>query len=97
MVCVSLALPSGVDIAVFPPACLLNRVINGLKGAVDLGRCSGCCGGAKQGALTGEISSSQLVDAGCKLVLVGHSERRLIWVSRMRYSIASLQLLRLLV
>ncbi|MCY1428489.1 Triosephosphate isomerase [compost metagenome] len=29
-----------------------------------------------QGALTGEIAASQLADAGCRYVLVGHSERR---------------------
>ena len=32
----------------------------------------------QQGALTGEVAASQLVDAGCKLVLIGHSERRQI-------------------
>ncbi|HEY6610778.1 MAG TPA: triose-phosphate isomerase, partial [Pseudomonas sp.] len=31
-----------------------------------------------QGALTGEIAASQLADAGCRYVLVGHSERRLL-------------------
>ncbi|MBI5631432.1 MAG: triose-phosphate isomerase [Elusimicrobia bacterium] len=29
-----------------------------------------------QGAFTGEISPAQLVDAGCQMVLIGHSERR---------------------
>ena len=29
-----------------------------------------------KGAFTGEISAPQLVDAGCKYVIVGHSERR---------------------
>lgn len=30
----------------------------------------------KQGAFTGEISPAMLVDAGCKYVIIGHSERR---------------------
>ena len=29
-----------------------------------------------QGAFTGEVSAPQLVDAGCKFVILGHSERR---------------------
>jgi len=29
-----------------------------------------------KGAFTGEISAGQLVDAGCKTVIIGHSERR---------------------
>jgi len=30
----------------------------------------------KEGAFTGEVSSQMLVDAGCRYVIVGHSERR---------------------
>ena len=30
----------------------------------------------KEGAFTGEISTGMLVEAGCKYVIVGHSERR---------------------
>jgi len=30
----------------------------------------------KEGAFTGEVSPAMLVDAGCKYVIVGHSERR---------------------
>jgi triosephosphate isomerase len=29
-----------------------------------------------QGAFTGEVSAVQLVDAGCRMVIIGHSERR---------------------
>lgn len=32
-----------------------------------------------QGAYTGEVASSMLVDFGCRYVLVGHSERRVIY------------------
>jgi triosephosphate isomerase (TIM) len=32
-----------------------------------------------QGAFTGEVSAKMLVDAGCKYVIIGHSERRTIY------------------
>lgn len=73
-----LALPSDVDVAVFPPDLFIDRVINGLEGtAISVGAQDAAVESV-QGALTGEVSPYQLVDAGCKLVLVGHSERRLI-------------------
>jgi triosephosphate isomerase len=34
------------------------------------------CHTEKSGAFTGDVSVSQLVDVGCKYVIVGHSERR---------------------
>ena len=73
-----LALPSDVDVAVFPPELFIDRVISGLEGAAISIGAQNVAVESKQGALTGEISSEQLVDAGCKFVLVGHSERRLI-------------------
>lgn len=73
-----LALPSGVDVAVFPPCLHINQVIDGLKGkSISVGAQNSAVE-SMQGALTGEIAPSQLVDAGCSLVLVGHSERRQI-------------------
>jgi len=74
----NLALPSGVDVAVFPPCLHINQAIDGLKGkSISVGA-QNCAVESMPGALTGEIASSQLVDAGCCLVLIGHSERRLI-------------------
>lgn len=73
-----LALPSDVDVAVFPPCLHINQVIDGLEGkSISVGAQNSAVE-SMQGALTGEISPSQLVDAGCSLVLVGHSERRQI-------------------
>ncbi|UVJ44734.1 triose-phosphate isomerase [Pseudomonas sp. LS1212] len=72
----NLALPGGVDVAVFPPGLFINQVIEGLQGkAITVGAQNSAVE-PMQGALTGEIAPSQLVDAGCGLVLVGHSERR---------------------
>ncbi|RMQ44129.1 Triosephosphate isomerase [Pseudomonas cichorii] len=69
-------LPSDVDVAVMPPSLYITQVIEGLKGqSVTVGAQNAAIQAA-QGALTGEIASSQLADAGCRFVLVGHSERR---------------------
>ncbi len=64
-----------VDFAVFPPFTYLAEVQKlltqtsifwGAQTVSDL----------PDGALTGEISTSMLLDLGCRYVLVGHSERR---------------------
>ncbi|MDH4555559.1 triose-phosphate isomerase [Pseudomonas sp. BN417] len=73
-----LALPAGVEVAVMPPSLYIDQVIQGLDGNSIVVGAQDCAVDPVQGALTGEIAASQLVDVGCKLVLVGHSERRLI-------------------
>ena len=74
----NLALPSDVDVAVFPPCLHINQVVDGLKGRPVMIGAQNSAVESMQGALTGEVAPSQLVDAGCSLVLVGHSERRQI-------------------
>jgi len=74
----NLALPSDVDVAVFPPCLHISQVVEGLKGQPVLIGAQNSAVESEQGALTGEVAPSQLVDAGCSLVLVGHSERRQI-------------------
>ena len=71
-----LALPSGIEVAVFPPCLYINQVMNGLEGKSIAVGAQNCAVEPMQGALTGEVAPSQLADAGCSLVLVGHSERR---------------------
>lgn len=73
-----LALPDDVDIAVIPPSLFISRVVDELSATAIAVGAQNCAIEANQGALTGEIASSQLVDAGCTLVLIGHSERRQI-------------------
>ncbi|MDN4144170.1 triose-phosphate isomerase [Pseudomonas solani] len=73
-----LALNAGVEVAVFPPCLYINQVMQGLDGKSIAVGAQNCAVEPVQGALTGEVAASQLVDAGCTLVLVGHSERRLI-------------------
>ncbi|TWC40254.1 triosephosphate isomerase [Pseudomonas sp. SJZ079] len=82
------ALPADVEVAVFPPYVYLAKVVEGLgKVAVGVGA-QNCAIEPQQGALTGEIAACQLQDIGCSMVLVGHSERRLLlgdsddWVVR---------------
>jgi triosephosphate isomerase len=64
-----------VDVAVCPPFPWLTIVADVLKGSrVALGAQDVYPGG--EGAFTGEVNSAMLLDAGCKYVIVGHSERR---------------------
>ena len=71
-----LALPSGIEVAVFPPCLYINQVMSCLEGKSIAVGAQNCAVEPMQGALTGEVAPSQLADAGCSLVLVGHSERR---------------------
>ena len=73
-----LALPTGVEVAVMPPCLYISQVLAGLDGKAIAVGAQNCAVEPMQGALTGEIAPSQLADAGCTMVLVGHSERRLI-------------------
>ena len=83
-----LAMPSGVEVAVFPGCLHIGQVVEGLTGVRMAVGAQDCALDPAQGALTGEVAASQLQDAGCRLVLVGHSERRLLlgesdeWVVR---------------
>jgi triosephosphate isomerase len=64
-----------VDLAVFPPAVYLESVAAVLQGSPVAYGCQNVCP-QPNGALTGEISTSMLVDLGCRYVILGHSERR---------------------
>jgi triosephosphate isomerase (TIM) len=64
-----------VCVAVCPPFPYLFAVGEALRGsAVLLGAQNAYP--EKEGAFTGEVSPVMLVDAGCKYVILGHSERR---------------------
>ncbi|MBA1232025.1 triose-phosphate isomerase [Pseudomonas viridiflava] len=70
------AMPGNVDVAVMPSSLFIGQVIDGLSATSIKVGAQDAAIQAAQGALTGEIASSQLADVGCTLVLVGHSERR---------------------
>ncbi len=69
---------TNIDWIVFPPYPFLPQAENSLKG-------SNVYWGAQNmsdkpsGAYTGEVSAQMLKDFGCKYVLVGHSERRILF------------------
>lgn len=67
--------PPAARVALCPPATLLHRMSQILAGEAVLVGGQDCHAGAS-GAHTGDISSAMLADAGAKLVILGHSERR---------------------
>lgn len=65
----------GVDVAVCPPAVYLAEIADTLSGSViEVGAQD--CSDQEKGAYTGELAGSMLAEAGCRYVIVGHSERR---------------------
>jgi triosephosphate isomerase len=67
--------PHRVDVAVCPPATLIERMRRiGEPAAIAVGGQD--CHVEPRGAYTGSISAELLFEAGCEFVIVGHSERR---------------------
>jgi triosephosphate isomerase len=63
------------DVAVCPPATLLAKIDRAFdNNDIELGGQD--CHADAAGAHTGDISAEMLRDAGCRYVIVGHSERR---------------------
>jgi triosephosphate isomerase len=68
----------GADCVVCPPFVYIQEVGRMLRDApVGLGAQDVCAEG--MGAFTGEVSAAMLRDIGCQYVIVGHSERRLLY------------------
>jgi triosephosphate isomerase len=63
----------GVDVAVCPPFTLIPLAVPRAGGLAVGGQ---DCHAETQGAFTGDVSAAMLVEAGAKLVILGHSERR---------------------
>jgi triosephosphate isomerase len=63
----------GVDVAICPPFTLIALAVPRAGGLAVGGQ---DCHSAAQGAYTGDVSAPMLVEAGAKLVIAGHSERR---------------------
>jgi triosephosphate isomerase len=65
----------GCSLLICPPATLIGTLREALAGsAVALGAQD--CHPMASGAHTGDLSAEMLADAGCRYVIVGHSERR---------------------
>lgn len=76
--CASLAALHGLDhvtVGIFPSSVYLERAVAALAGSpVIVG--AQTCRPEPSGAFTGEVSVTQVADAGASHVIVGHSERR---------------------
>ncbi|TDJ64576.1 MAG: triose-phosphate isomerase [Proteobacteria bacterium] len=66
---------SAVDIVICPPHLLLRAAAAELAGG-DVGLGAQTVSEFRHGAYTGETSAAMLAEAGCRFVIVGHSERR---------------------
>jgi triosephosphate isomerase len=67
--------PPSCEVLLCPPATALSVVAEALAGsAIALGGQD--CHAAEKGAHTGDVSAAMLKDAGCRYVILGHSERR---------------------
>lgn len=65
----------GVEVAVAPPFTAINAAAQVLKdSSISVGAQDNFW--AESGAFTGEISPRMLAEAGCRFVIIGHSERR---------------------
>jgi triosephosphate isomerase len=63
------------DIAIAPPFTAISTAVESAKGT-QIGIGGQNLSWSKEGAFTGEVSGKMLVEAGCKYVIIGHSERR---------------------
>jgi triosephosphate isomerase len=63
------------DVAIAPPFTALHALSAVLKGSA-IALCAQDVHWEQEGAFTGEVSAPMLLDAGCRYVLIGHSERR---------------------
>jgi triosephosphate isomerase len=63
----------GVDVAICPPFTLISAAV-ARSGGLAIGGQD--CHGEESGAHTGSVSAAMLKEAGARLVIVGHSERR---------------------
>ena len=63
------------DIALCVPAVCIPAAVRAMR-ETRVGIGAENCNANASGAYTGEIAANMLVDAGCKYVIIGHSERR---------------------
>ena len=70
-------LPKGrwCDVALCVPAVCIPAAVRAMR-ETRVGIGAENCNANASGAYTGEIAANMLVDAGCKYVIIGHSERR---------------------
>jgi triosephosphate isomerase len=64
------------DIVVAPPYTAISAAAAEAANSTNIAIAGQNVSWSKEGAFTGEISAPMLVEAGCRYVIVGHSERR---------------------
>jgi triosephosphate isomerase len=65
------------EMIIFPAAVLIHPIMSALGKKSNLQVGGQDCHTESEGAHTGDIAAAMLADAGCRHVLLGHSERRL--------------------
>lgn len=70
---IAAAVPVGIDVALCVPATLIERAARAAPGFMIGGQ---DVHSEAKGAFTGDLAAYQLHDAGARIVIVGHSERR---------------------
>ncbi len=69
------AAPAAARVAICPPSTLITRLTEIVAGTlIEVGAQD--CRSEPRGAFTGDVSAEMLADAGARLVILGHSERR---------------------
>jgi triosephosphate isomerase len=63
------------DIVVAPPFTAISTAVEAAKGS-NVSISGQNVSWSKEGAFTGEVSAPMLLEAGCRYVIIGHSERR---------------------
>jgi triosephosphate isomerase len=63
------------DIVIAPPFTALSTAVEAVKNT-SIAIAGQNVSWSKEGAFTGEVSASMLAEAGCRYVIIGHSERR---------------------
>ncbi len=66
------------DIVVAPPFTAISTAVEAAK-STNIAISGQNVSWSKEGAFTGEVSAPMLVEAGCRYVIIGHSERRQIF------------------
>src|SRR5439155_24411769 len=63
------------DMVVAPPFTAISTAVDAAKGS-SVAIAGQNVSWSKEGAFTGEVSAPMLAEAGCRYVVIGHSERR---------------------